>query len=245
MVHFGSRVTPGQVAVAGAVKSLERSGATFDMRLEHPTSGASIAQSLVAMAEDLRADLIVLGSRGRPAPMASLFGSVSRDVARLAHAPVLIVREAARQPGPPARLLLVVTEETMGSAEIDVGIELARGLGAKVTVLHVHGWLEETVEDMLKVPASRRPDHIANLLLTKLHAAGIEANLVIANNRDGLATEISRAALGADCDLIVIPAGMSDAAERWLLGTVEEEVARRSRSPVLVAPSTRSARGRR
>jgi nucleotide-binding universal stress UspA family protein len=245
MVHFGSRVTPGQVAVAGAVKSLERSGATFDMRLEHPTSGASIAQSVVTMAEDLHADLIVLGSRGRPAPMASLFGSVSRDVARLAHAPVLIVREAARQPGPPARLLLVVTEETMGSAEIDVGIELARGLGAKVTVLHVHGWLEETVEDMLKVPASRRPDHIANLLLTKLHAAGIEANLVIANNRDGLATEISRAAIGADCDLIVIPAGMSDAAERWLLGTVEEEVARRSRSPVLVAPSTRSARGRR
>ena len=242
MVHFGRRFTAGQVIVADAVKLLERSKVTFDMRLEHPTSGATIAESLVTMAEDLRADLIVLGSRGRRAPMASLFGSVSREVARCAHVPVLIVREAVRQQGPPARLLLVVTEETLGSAELDLGIELARGLGAKVTVLHVHGWLEETVEDLLKVPASRRPDHVANLLLTKLRAAGIEANLVIAGNRFGLATEISRAALGAGCDLIVIPAGMSDAAERWLLGTVEEEVAGRSRSPVLVAPTTRRAR---
>jgi nucleotide-binding universal stress UspA family protein len=242
MVHFGRSVAAGELIVAGAVKLLERSKVTFDMRLEHPTSGATIAESLVTMAEDLRADLIVLGSRGRRAPMASLFGSVSREVARCAHVPVLIVREAVRQQGPPARLLLVVTEETLGSAELDFGIELARGLGAKVTVLHVHGWLEETVEDLLKVPASRRPDHVANLLLAKLRAAGIEANLVIASNRFGLATEISRAALGADCDLIVTPAGVSDAAERWLLGTVEEEVARRSRSPVLVAPSTRTAR---
>jgi nucleotide-binding universal stress UspA family protein len=242
MVHFGRSVAAGQLIVADAVKLLERSKVTFDMRLEHPTSGATIAESLVTMAEDLRADLIVLGSRGRRAPMASLFGSVSREVARCAHVPVLIVREAVRQQGPPARLLLVVTEETLGSAELDLGIELARGLGAKVTVLHVHGWLEETVEDLLKVPASRRPDHVANLLLAKLRAAGIEANLVIASNRFGLAIEISRAALGADCDLIVTPAGVSDAAERWLLGTVEEEVARRSRSPVLVAPSTRTAR---
>jgi nucleotide-binding universal stress UspA family protein len=242
IVHFGSGITLDEDAVATAARTLQRSGVTFDIRLEEPTSGSTIALSLVKMADDLRADLIVLGSRGRPAPVASLFGSVSREVARGAHVPVLVVREAASQPGPPARMLLVVTEETLSSTELDAGIELARGLGARVTILHVHGLLEDAVEDLLRVPASRRPDHIANVLVAEFGAAGIEADLVIANNRDGLATEISRAALHAGCDLIVVPAGTSDVAERWLLGTVEEEVGRRSGSPVLVTPPTDSAR---
>jgi nucleotide-binding universal stress UspA family protein len=242
MVHFGNRAAFGEDAVADVVKSLERSGVTFDIHIEEPTSGATIAENLVNLAQDLDGDLIVLGSRGRPAPLATLFGSVSREVARGAHVPVLIVRDAAQQLAPPARLLLVVTEDTLGTTELDAGIELARGLGATVTILHVHGLLEDAVEDLLRVPASRRPDHIANLLLAKLGAAGIEANLVIADNRDGLAMEITRAARVAGCDLIVIPAGTSDVAERWVLGTVEEEVGRRSGSPVLVAPPTDSAR---
>jgi nucleotide-binding universal stress UspA family protein len=222
--------------------SLEQSGVAFDIRLEQPINSATIADSLVKMADAINADLIVLGSRGRPAPVASVFGSVSREVARAAHVPVLIVRDAARKAGLPARLLLVVTQETLGSTEPDAALELAHGLGAKVTILHVRGLLEDAVEDLLRVPATSRPDHIANLLLAKFGAAGIEANLVIADNHDGLASEITRAAHDAGCDLIVIPAGTSDAAERWVLGTVDEEVGRRSQSPVLVAPPTDSAR---
>ena len=185
---------------------------------------------------------MVLGSRRRSAPLASLFGSVSREVAAGAHVPVLIVREAARQPGPRARILLVVTEETVGSTEPEAALELALGLGARVTIVHVRGLLEDAVEDLLRVPAGRRPDHVANLLLAKFEAAGIDGDLVIADNHDGLAGEISRAANEAGCDLIVIPAGTSDVAERWVLGTVGEEVGRRSGSPVLVAPPSDPAR---
>jgi nucleotide-binding universal stress UspA family protein len=242
VVHFGSRATFGDDAVAKAVKSLEQSGVAFDIRLQQTTPGATIAGSLVKMADDINADLMVLGSRRRAAPFASLFGSVSREVARAAHVPVLIVREAARPLGPRARLLLVVTEETVGSTEPEAALELARGLGARVTIVHVRGLLEDAVEDLLRVPAGRRPDHVANLLLAKFEAAGIEADLVIADNHDGLAGEITRAAHEAGCDLIVIPAGTSDVAERWVLGTVDEEVGRRSGSPILVAPPTDPAR---
>ncbi|HZK72834.1 MAG TPA: universal stress protein [Clostridia bacterium] len=242
VVHVGSQATFGDDAVAEVVISLEQSGAAFDIRLEQPINGATIADSLVKMADAINADLIVLGSRGRPAPVASVFGSVSREVARAAHVPVLIVRDAAQQRELPARLLLVVTQKTLGSTEPDTAFELARGLGARVTILHVHGLLEDAVEDLLRVPVTRRPDHIANLLLAKFGAAGIEANLVIADNHDGLASEITRAAHDAGCDLIVIPADTSDMAERWVLGTVDEEVGRRSGSPVLVSPPTDSAR---
>jgi sugar/nucleoside kinase (ribokinase family) len=47
MVHFGSRVTPGDDAFAEAVKSLEGSGATFEVRLEEPSPGASKSPVLV------------------------------------------------------------------------------------------------------------------------------------------------------------------------------------------------------
>lgn len=242
MVHSGSQATIGEDAFTGAVNSLKRSGATFDIRVEQQTSGVTIAESLVKIADDLDADLIVLGSRGRPAPLASLFGSVSREVARSTHVPVLIVRDAARDASPPSRLLLVVTEDTLGSAELDTGIELARGLGAAVTIVHVRGLLEDAVEDLLRVPAERRPGQVANLLQARFNAAGIEAKVVVADNHDGLAAEISRAALDAGCDLIVIPSGTSVVAERWLIGTVAEEVGRRSGSPVLVTPPTDPAR---
>ena len=248
VVHVGSQATFGDDAMAEAIMSLEQSGGAFDIRLEQPINGATIADSLVKMADAINADLIVLGSRGRPAPVASVFGSVSREVARAAHIPVLIVRDAARQRKLPARLLLVVTEGTRGSTEPDAAFELARGLGARVTILHVHGLLEDAVEDLLKVPAGRRPHQVANLLLARFEAAGIEADLVMADNHDGLASEITRAAHEAGCDLIVIPAAPSDAAERWVLGTVDEEVGRRSGSPVLVAPPidpARTGRGER
>jgi sugar/nucleoside kinase (ribokinase family) len=47
MVHFGSRVTPGDDAFAEAIKSLDGSGATFEVRLEELSPGASKSPVLV------------------------------------------------------------------------------------------------------------------------------------------------------------------------------------------------------
>jgi nucleotide-binding universal stress UspA family protein len=47
---------------------------------------------IVALAEELRADLIVMGSRGLGGLRRALMGSVSDSVVRHAHCPVLVVR---------------------------------------------------------------------------------------------------------------------------------------------------------
>lgn len=50
------------------------------------------AREIVHLAEDLRAGLIVMGSRGRGGMRRALMGSVSDSVVRHAHCPVLMVR---------------------------------------------------------------------------------------------------------------------------------------------------------
>jgi nucleotide-binding universal stress UspA family protein len=49
-------------------------------------------REIVAVAEELEADLIVLGSRGRGGIRRALMGSVSDSVVRHAHCPVMVVR---------------------------------------------------------------------------------------------------------------------------------------------------------
>jgi nucleotide-binding universal stress UspA family protein len=58
---------------------------------EHLVEGR-VAPEIVALAEEIGAGLIVLGSRGRGGIRRALMGSVSDSVVRHAHCPVMVVR---------------------------------------------------------------------------------------------------------------------------------------------------------
>jgi nucleotide-binding universal stress UspA family protein len=64
------------------------------LRLGRPDEGAiTVAEQIVNLAEEIRAGLIVVGSRGRGGIRRALMGSVSDSVVRHAHCPVLVVRK--------------------------------------------------------------------------------------------------------------------------------------------------------
>jgi nucleotide-binding universal stress UspA family protein len=62
----------------------------------HLRMGA-VAMEIVALAEEIGADLIVMGSRGLGGVRRALMGSVSDSVVRHAHCPVLVVRPEKEQ----------------------------------------------------------------------------------------------------------------------------------------------------
>ena len=65
-----------------------------DMRIETKLLKGKPADEIVAYADSIDADLIVVGSRGHGPVTSALIGSVSRGVLRESRRPVLIVRGA-------------------------------------------------------------------------------------------------------------------------------------------------------
>ena len=72
------------------VRRVEEVGGT--VQEAHVRVGARRSDEIVKVAEEIRAGLIVMGSRGLGGVRRTLMGSVSDAVVRHAHCPVLIVR---------------------------------------------------------------------------------------------------------------------------------------------------------
>ena len=75
------------------VREVKDAGGTVaDAHLRIDTHGTMEDENIVGLAEELGADLIVIGSRGLGGMKRLLMGSVSESVMRHAHCPVLVVR---------------------------------------------------------------------------------------------------------------------------------------------------------
>lgn len=101
-----------------AERTLHEAGAELapfaaDLRLIADTGDA--AESIIQTAEDLRADLVVLGQRGMTATPAFLLGGVSQKVATYAPCSVLVVKEP---PAAPLSLLLAVDGSEASTAAV-------------------------------------------------------------------------------------------------------------------------------
>jgi nucleotide-binding universal stress UspA family protein len=72
------------------VRKIEEAGGT--VAIAHLKMGERRDEAIVHLAEEIGADLIVIGSRGRGGLRRALMGSVADSVVSHAHCPVLVVR---------------------------------------------------------------------------------------------------------------------------------------------------------
>jgi nucleotide-binding universal stress UspA family protein len=69
-----------------------------NVKFEHRLVMGTAADDIVRVAEEEKADLIVIGTHGRTGLMRVLMGSVAESVMRLAQCPVLTVKQANHVP---------------------------------------------------------------------------------------------------------------------------------------------------
>jgi nucleotide-binding universal stress UspA family protein len=270
LLHVVESVPPitalGPVSISDTTEALERDGmAALDRRsaairecgldVQTALMVGRPADLIVDEARRFRADLIVMGSRGRGAIASALLGSVSAEVVDRAPCPVLVAR---------GRTLTHIVLAEEGSAVSASGADLVTGMPAlsslPVTVVSVVdapfpstvansdagpsvGAAIQAYYDSL--PALREATaKIADDRVVQLKAAGISATAEV---REGDAAQqliAATVARGADC--IVIGSHGRTGISRLVLGSVARAVLFNAPCSVLIvrAPADVTSNGR-
>jgi nucleotide-binding universal stress UspA family protein len=196
---------------------------------------------IVHVAEETRAGMIALGSRGLGRPRRFFVGSTSLAVARYAPCPVSIVRGRARQ----VRCILVAVDGSEGSRAalrfLSI-FELVRD--TQVSLLHV---LPTSAAPSLRGRGTSFPDQQpdedrrkqredADAILTDAAAVLADVGRPVERlvSEGDPAREIVRTAHSRDVDLVVLGARGLRTLGRLLLGSVSETVLHHVARPVVI-----------
>ena len=206
------------------------------------------AEEIVGLAEEIKAGLIVVGSRGLGGIRRALVGSVSDSVVRHAHCPVLVVRgEESGGPVLLSKKMLLATDGSEDAAlAARIAADLAQKTGSELHTVHVRpgivphhpGYyvgpgvaedaerkererLEREAQKLLDTQAEEVRDAGGNVARAHLKVGRSDEEIV------GLAEE-----MGAG--LIVMGSRGLGGVRRALMGSVSDSVVRHTHCPVLV-----------
>jgi nucleotide-binding universal stress UspA family protein len=197
----------------------------------------SPGREIIARADELRPDLIVVGSHGRTALGELFFGSVSQKVVNEARCSVRVARGLIVEPDRPARLIVGVD----GSEEADAAVEEIASRywpdGSEVRIVNSAWTIPPTSDPGTAVnfaewiaQETERVKAAVEGAAEKLGSAGLKVSIVV-GEREPKALLCSEAeALMADC-IFVGSRGMGRL-ERFLIGSVSLGVAARARCSV-------------
>ena len=231
----------GQVILRRA-RALISAGVDVDRRLEV----GDPAERLMAMAEEVDAAFIVLGSRRRGALLSALLGSVSQTLARKAPCPVVIVpaeapRAWARKLGDPRAGDSTVVAGVDGSEHsvraAVLADQLARSFGDRL--LLVHGQEAPIAPEMAMLSVNGDAVSVPAVMAGALERVGADAEFVVSQGPPGYM--LQAAAARERARLIAIGGGTSDGLGSQLSPRVWTQLPRIAPCPVVVLPQTASA----
>jgi nucleotide-binding universal stress UspA family protein len=220
-------VAEAKVALNAIADAIRTQGLPVTARVEERYPSTAIVEA----AAELQADLIVMATHGRAAPLRTILGSVAEEVLRTSRTPLLLIPPSCTNPWPAAGSLRVLValdgsptaEHILGSA-----VTMAHALDAVLLLLRVmedersspgeaaESYLEEVARPLREQGASVRVQSVAGKPADRiLERAQQEPAQVIAMATHG------RSGLG-----------------RLLMGSVTAAVVRRAEVPLLVVGPT-------
>ncbi|MBU4254817.1 MAG: universal stress protein [Acidobacteria bacterium] len=210
-------------------------GIVFDIIL----SEGNASKKIIETAEEIGADLIVMGSKGLSAIEKLFIGSVANHVVRNTSVPLLLTKKGRRKPS--MKKILVPTDfSEQEDIERDYAWKLAKGFDSALMFLHVlelHDYefppkiLDKMMDAVLdKLKARRKKEH-EDIVLKEDVTRAINASLGIADY-----------AQSNKYDLIVISTCVQSKIERFFLGSTTEKVIAHSQVPIFAIPPERSGK---
>lgn len=198
-------------------------------------SGAP-AWELIRMADDWRADLLVVGSQGRSALGRLLLGGVSQKVVTEARCSVRVARARIREPEAPARVIIGVDGSVYSDAAVDEVARWPWPEGSVVKVVSVVRLPFTPTEETRSLPDSyysqleKAETGKAQTAITgasaRLKQSGvtqpeIQSEIILGDAREVMLDEAAR----WEADLIVLGSRGLGGFKRFLLGSVAQGVA--------------------
>ncbi|MEM9556582.1 MAG: universal stress protein [Acidobacteriota bacterium] len=214
---------------------LERLGATREVFDEIRIEVAIGYRLLDDVAEELGADLVVVGSHEGPKAFEPLLGSTADRLLRRSRRPVLVVRQALdaiRRVALPvdlsplsetsARLGLGLVDAFAGDAAYSVGATFVLSRAEREGSVHFE---PEQVD--------RFAQEELDSFVARLEHSGIEATLLCGDPKQEILDHLSAQ---EDVDLVILGTHGRSGFERFLLGSVSSELLRRLEHTALVVP---------
>jgi nucleotide-binding universal stress UspA family protein len=198
------------------------------------------AEQILAVAEQLKPDLLAMASHGRGGLERMVRGSVAERVLRHTTTPLLLctpISEGFQKEGPFRHVLVPIDGSQAGSRAVPLAAAIARLCKAQVTLFHVDD--TRPTARLTRDRAAVEPAEFLKRQRATIEEAGVE-RVTVLTAKGHPATEILEVTKRLDCDLLALSTHGRGGFARWSLGSVAESVARMCRAPLLIKP-TRSA----
>jgi nucleotide-binding universal stress UspA family protein len=224
-------------AVVERMLDLARAHGATDV-IGHLRSGRS-ADQILAAADDVDADLIVVGSRGLGAVQRAVVGSVSEAVVHHSTRPVLVLRAVAGA-WPPPRVVIGDDASADSRRAGDLGARIGRTFGTGAVVIRALSTLPRMLEGEAESDA-RTVDDALDVAESSLASRALELEPVLGQRPrvrvaidDPAAALVSEASETPEPALIAVGTRGLGALQRWRFGSVSTDVLRSAPGAVLI-----------
>lgn len=199
------------------------------------------AEIILEYANDLKPDLLVMGTHGRRGARRLLLGSVTEEITRRSGFPVLTIRSHKKAELIPGihQILVPVDFSEKSDQIVEKAAEIALKVDASMVLMHVvdiefypfYGFTTDPVKlierNMIDVAMTKLNDMVADL-----RSRGIRANWEADTGH--AARVVVDYANRNQMDMIVMGSHGRSGFDRLMLGSVAEKVLRSANSPVLI-----------